>query len=584
MCSSHYISVMPLSLSSVRARVEDFLSVNGLRLDRVDCYVAVTRHEDSDEILAGGGLQGNVIKCVAVSEEARSEGLTNKLISYLISLAHEKGYDSVKLFTKPSNLSIFKSLGFELLAESQDAILMENGRVGLRDYKKYLSTLKREGKNGAIVMNANPFTKGHRYLIEQAAAKVDNLYVIVVKEDLSRFPYVERKAMIEKACKDLSNVIVCEGSDYVISSATFPTYFLKSLDTASQTQMSLDINLFSKHIAPLLDIKCRFAGSEPTDDLTRSYNQMMLSLLPDYGVEFVEIPRAEYAEYPISASKLRKFLDDSLFAEAVKLAHPVTIPYLLSDLACLALRMELDTTPKPGLVDKKDNGAHADMGYDTMLRSIESLRPYFSQIAVDACEGLDVDKIRRAGLDAEHSMLKATAGVNTHKGALFCIGLSVAVASFLACRDGVVTEQAFRENLAALAGKMTAAADTHGATVIKKYRVSGALENAQRAYPELFEDWLPYFNSLSKDEYRCHKTLLKIMSTLDDTNVLHRNGNEGLAQVKKEAMELLSDFSIAKMADLNEKYIRRNTSPGGSADMLSLTIFISHIILTTNSF
>ena len=179
MCDNrHYISEVPLSLNSVRKRVEAFLSSNGLRLAALERYVVISRDEDGDEIIAGGGLDGNVIKCVAVSEAARSEGLMNILVSRLIAIAHEEGHDSVKAFTKPVNKDIFKSLGFELLASSNNAILMENGRGGLPEYRKYLESLARPGRNGAIVMNANPFTKGHRYLIEQAASRVDNLYEV----------------------------------------------------------------------------------------------------------------------------------------------------------------------------------------------------------------------------------------------------------------------------------------------------------------------------------------------------------------------------------------------------------------------
>ena len=270
MCDNrHYISEAPLSLNSVRRRVEAFLAANGLRLAPLDRYVVVTRDEDGDEILAGGGLDGNVIKCVAVSESARSEGLMNILVSRLIAIAREEGRESVKAFTKPENEGIFKSLGFGLLASAPKAILMENGRGGLPEYKKYLASLARPGRNGAIVMNANPFTKGHRYLVEQAASLVDNLYVIVVREDRSRFPYVERKAMIEAGCTGLDNVVVCEGSDYAISAATFPTYFLKKLDDATDTQIALDLDLFVNHIAQPLGVTVRFAGSEPEDALTR---------------------------------------------------------------------------------------------------------------------------------------------------------------------------------------------------------------------------------------------------------------------------------------------------------------------------
>lgn len=578
MCSSHYISSVPLSLSSVRRRVETFLAQNGLRLASLDYYALVTRNEDSDEILAGGGLEGNVIKCIAVSESARSEGLTNKLVSHLIGVAMGKGYQSVKVFTKPGNLDIFSSLGFQLLATSPNAILMENGFTGLRAYRKYLSDLRKEGRNGAIVMNANPFTKGHRYLIEQAAAQVDNLYVIAVKEDRSRFPYAERLAMIKAGTADLGNVTVCEGSDYAISAATFPTYFLKKLDDASDTQMTLDIDLFANHIAPSLGASIRFAGSEPKDPLTKRYNELMSELLPQKGVQFVEIQRLEADNMPISASELRKCLDCGRSENAVGLAYPTSLPYLAADLAQQALQRELDTTPKPGLVDKDDRGAHQDMDHGTMVRSILALRPFFVSLALSAVDGIDPDKVREIGIEAEKAMLMATRGVNTHKGALFCLGLSVAVVSHLLARDGKVGKDEFRRLLAKVAEGIPSVKDTHGAEAIDTYRVPGALESARRAYPELFSDWLPYYNGLSDDQYRDHKTLLKIMTTLDDTNVLHRNGLEGLRKVKADAASLLADFSVERLSVLNKEYIASNTSPGGSADMLSLTIYISNFI------
>lgn len=578
MCSSHYISSVPLSLSSVRRRVESFLASNGLRIAPLDYYAVVTRSEDSDEILAGGGLDGNVIKCIAVSEAARSEGLTNKLVSHLIGVAMDRGHGSVKVFTKPGNLQIFSSLGFELLATSPEAILMENGFTGLRTYRRYLSQLKKDGRNGAIVMNANPFTRGHRYLVEQAASQVDNLYVIAVKEDRSRFPYAERLAMMKAGTADIPNVTVCDGSDYAISAATFPTYFLKKLDDASDTQMTLDIDLFSNHIAPALGISVRFAGSEPVDRLTGRYNFLMSELLPKKGIQFVEIQRLEAEKTAISASVLRNCLDSGDTENALKLVYRTSIPYLAADLVQQALQKELDTTPKPGLVDLDDSGAHQDMDHGTMVRSILALRPFFTSLALSATEEIDPEKVREIGIEAEKAMLMATRGVNTHKGALFCLGLSVAVVSHLLTTEGKVSETRFREQLSQLAQGIPSAKDTHGAAATDTYRVPGALENARRAYPGLFSDWLPYYNSLSGDQYREHKTLLKIMTTLDDTNILHRNGSDGLLRTKADAAALLADFSVEGLSVLNKAYMSSNTSPGGSADMLSLTIFISHFI------
>lgn len=208
-----------------RRKVERFLEANQLRLDEVDYYAIVTE-PDGDEILAGGGLQGDIIKCIAVDERLRDAHLSNRLVSHLISEAAQRGHHSVKVFTKPQNRQVFESFGFRLVGEAPLAILMENGH-GIDDYTKYLrscaSTLQpaehpadislptAEGRGGAstigvIVMNANPFTLGHRYLIEQAARQVDRLFIIPVKEDggehqpsRSLFPYAERKAMMEAA-------------------------------------------------------------------------------------------------------------------------------------------------------------------------------------------------------------------------------------------------------------------------------------------------------------------------------------------------------------------------------------------------
>ena len=605
MCDNrHYISEAPLSLNSVRRRVEAFLAANGLRLAPLDRYVVVTRDEDGDEILAGGGLDGNVIKCVAVSESARSEGLMNILVSRLIAIAREEGRESVKAFTKPENEGIFKSLGFALIASSPNAILMENGRGGLPEYKKYLASLARPGRNGAIVMNANPFTKGHRYLVEQAASQVDNLYVIVVREDRSRFPYAERKAMIEAGCAGLDNVVVCEGSDYAISAATFPTYFLKKLDDATDTQIALDLDLFVNHIAKPLGVTVRFAGSEPEDALTRRYNELMAEILPGTSVavvrqahqpdselvkgsalrqarrpiDFIEIPRLEQNGNPISATSLRRALDKGNLKEAMEYIPKSTVPYLVADLAERALRMELDTTPKPGLVDRQDNGAHKDMDYALMSKSISALRPYLTRLAVESAKDIDPVKIKEIGIEAEKAMLKATSGVNTHKGALFCIGLSVAAASNLASATGSVEAYSFKELVSRAASEIPSARGTHGAEAKRSFKAVGALENARAAYPELFTDWLPYYRSLEGDPFRCHKTLLHIMTTLDDTNILHRRGAEGLAHAEAEAARLLEDFSESGLSSLNKDFIRENISPGGSADMLSLTIFIESII------
>ncbi len=579
MSNDFEIQSYPLTVRTNRERVTAFLAANGLRLDALDYYAVVTAVGD-DQILAGGGLDKDIIKCIAVSDTLRDEGISATLVSHLMSIAMNRQYEAVKVFTKPSNQKIFESLGFHLLAEAPKAVLLENGLSGWLTYERYLKSLRREGKSGLIVMNANPFTRGHRFLISQAARQVDTLFIIPVKEDRSEFSYAERKAMLEAGCSDLENVIVCEGSDYSISAATFPTYFLKELDEAATTQMSLDLSLFAKRIAPALGAKIRFVGSEPLDAMTQRYNELMHELLPLEGISVVEIARLSEENRAISASAVRAALDEGKFSEAALKAFPTTIPYLLAKLATMALQSELDTSPKPGLVDTIDAGAHQDMDYNLMCRSIRALHPHFVALAqLGYQEKLPTsEEIRRLGLEAEREMLLATDNVNTHKGALFAMGLVLIAAAHNYYIHGVIQEQPLRADICRLAADFPAPQGTHGDAVRRQYNVGGALAQAVAGYTDLFADWLPYLRQLKGDTFAAHKTLLYIMTTLDDTNILHRKGAQVASEVKEEARALLSNFSEAALIKLNQRYIKENISPGGSADILSLTFLLNAIL------
>ena len=534
------IQELPLSVPTIRRQVEDFLGSNGLRLGEVDLYLAVLSGEGA--ILAGGGLQRDILKCLAVSAEARSLGLSVPLISRLISVASERGFTNLKVFTKPENRALFESLGFKLLAEAPKAILMENGR-GLEDYCNYLRDHRAPG---VIVMNANPFTLGHKYLVEQASPAV----VIPVKEDVSRFPYAERLAMIRRGCDGLADVV--EGSDYQISAATFPTYFLKDLSDAAETQMRLDIDLFGRHIAPALGARVRFVGSEPADPLTARYNALMKELLPAYGVDVVEIPRLTGAEGPVTATRVRALLDAGRFKAASALTPASTWPYLLADLAERAMRLELETPLKPGLVGPDSTGAHKDMDYDVMRKGIAAIRPFFPRMAMAETP----EELRQLGIDAEAAMLATTGGVNTPRGAIFALGLAL-----------------YRHPIAE-----TAVLLDNGSSKRREACVRGAMQMAKDGYKELFEDWLPYYASVKADAYGLQKTLLRIMATLDDTCVIHRVGYERAQAVKGEAKALVEHFDLKELRLLCERYAAEGVSPGGAADMLALTIFMNSII------
>ena len=611
-----------------RRQIETFLQANGLRYDDVDYYAALV-DESSDEMIAGGGLKGCVIKCVAVADGHKGEAVANVIVSHLLAKANEDGYQCVKLYTKPHNRQLFESLSFRLIAEAPNAILMETGVGGIRSYELRIRNDELGVRNdelgvrndelgvrndelritndelgiksvrkpiGAIVMNANPFTLGHRFLVEQSSELVERLYVVVVREDCSMFSYSERKAMVIQGVRDIGNVVVVDGSDYAVSAATFPTYFLKQISDATDTQITLDLDIYRRRIAPALGATVRFFGSEPTDPLTRRYNELMHQQLGEDHVH--EIQRKQQDGNVISASRVRKAMLEGRLWDAIQMVPPTTIPYIIGHLASMALQAELDTTPKPGLVDRNDNGAHRDMDHALMHRSIQALHPYFVRLAQIGFDNPQPrhDEIQQVGIEAEQAMFNATGGVNTHKGALFSIGLAaVALGGMAYCRTTQVKDaddynnniqlHSLSNSIASLASLFPDTSGTHGSKAKANNKLKGALDNAREGYPQLFKAWLPfYLDCLAEgDGYALHKTLLRIMCDLDDTNIVYRTSMETMQEVQAEARRMLehipetTHFEAALQA-MNTDYIRRNISPGGSADMLSLVVFLSNVV------
>ena len=618
-----------------RQRIEAFLKRNGLRIDDMNYYAAVL--DDDGEMIAGGGLKDDVIKCVAVDDAHKGEAIANTLVSHLISHANQEGYGCIKLFTKPKNRQLFESLSFRLLAEAPEAILMETGIGGISNtvealkkikeesekYKEYNKECKEDSKEcrentshlntstpqhlnttmqptGCIVMNCNPFTLGHRYLVESASRMVEHLFVIVVREDRSAFSYQERKAMVTAGTADFKNVTVCDGSEYAISNTTFPTYFLKRLSDATDTQILLDLDLFRRHIAPALGAEVRFVGTEPTDELTRRYNELMMESLGKDHV--VEIPRLENGGVAVSASRVRRAMESNSLKEAAQLVPPTTLPYIIAHLATRALHAELDTTPKPGLVDKDNSGAHRDMDHALMSRSIRAIHPYFVRLALlgFAADMPSHDDIVKTGIEAERAMFEATNGVNTYKGALFSMGLAVVAAAGKAWQGSSITPQTLSAAISKLAFAFPDTKGTHGSkakqtAASETATFKGALDNAREGYPMLFNDWLPFYANLSKngEPHALHLTLLRIMCDLDDTNIVYRTSLAMMKQVKEESRDVLSRWSEAThgtpqddggtnldtiLGDMNRSFVQRNISPGGSADMLSLVVFINGVL------
>jgi len=203
----------------------------------------------------------------------------------------------------------------------------ENLRQYKRKLKKFFFT-NISPKVGAIVMNCNPFTLGHRYLVEQALKQCDKLVVFVVEEDKSMFPFADRIKLVKENLSDLENVSVMPSGQFIISSRTFSEYFNKESLQERSIDTSLDVTLFANDIAPCMNITARFAGAEPFDSVTRQYNESMSRILPQYGIKFIEIPRLKSDGEEISASKARELLKTRQFDKLKKLVPNKTLKYL----------------------------------------------------------------------------------------------------------------------------------------------------------------------------------------------------------------------------------------------------------------
>lgn len=299
------ICEVPL-LSYQRDAYKTLLESCGLR-DEEDADLVALMHDEEGGLIACGALAGHTIKQLAVSPEAEGQGAMAAVVSALISEAASRGISRLFLCTKPANLKMFRSIGFYEVVSTEDAVLMENRRGGAESFIDSLPKL--EGICGAVVCNCDPFTLGHRHLIEHAASCCDSLYVFAVSESGSFFSPEERLDMVRRGTSDIPNCCVCSSDLYLISRATFPAYFIKDKAHAEEVKADLDIEFFAGRLAPALGISKRFVGQEPLDEVTRAYNERMKELLPLRGISLEEIPRmTDEGGGTISAGRVRKLI------------------------------------------------------------------------------------------------------------------------------------------------------------------------------------------------------------------------------------------------------------------------------------
>lgn len=304
------------------------IEASGLRFEtRFDDLVCLYEQE---RLVACAARDGYVLKMLAIAPSHQGTGTLGELLTRLIQSGLAAGHDTLFAFTPPQNVPTFQAMNFRLLVSHGQAALLEHG-PGLPAYLAGHAAQVTPGRNGAVVINGNPFTLGHLHLVRHAAQRVDRLYLFVVREERSRFPFQARLRMAQEATAHLANVTVLDTSRYAVSAGTFPSYFLKRLDAQAQAQMQIDLRLFAESLAPPFHIAIRFAGEEPLCPTTAAYNQAMAEVLQEHGIELEVVARLESGGLPVSATRVRAAFQARDFKALAGLVPPATLAYLMEE-------------------------------------------------------------------------------------------------------------------------------------------------------------------------------------------------------------------------------------------------------------
>ncbi len=318
---------VPLLTSAERLDARRLIESQGLAFE--DGWDELVGIYDTGRFVAAAARAGYVLKMFALDDSCQGGEALGALVTTLTSLGRAAGHDALLVFSRPEHAGSFEYRGFRLLVATGAVALLERGG-GLERYLDAHRHLRRNGTNGAVVINGNPFTRGHQYLVETAAAQVDTLYLFIVREDRSVFPFAARFRLADDATSHLPNVVLLDTSRYAVSAGTFPSYFLRRNDEKARLQMEVDVRLFATHLAPAFGITKRFAGHEPYCDTTAGYNRTMNDVLPQCGVDLVEVERTARDGRFISATDVRAALAAGNFAALEGRVPPTTLAFLQS--------------------------------------------------------------------------------------------------------------------------------------------------------------------------------------------------------------------------------------------------------------
>lgn len=295
-----------IKCSSSEKALEEFLLDKEVIYEDVDASYVI---RDAGDIIATVSVKKNLIKFFYINEAYQGEGLAIELINSALEDIISKGYRTYFVFTKAKNENIFTSLSMDVIEKTEDVVLLEGGFFKYADWIQNIKKDLDKDEYSAIVMNANPLTLGHEYLVDKALEEARDLIIFVLEEDASYFSAKDRYEIVKNHYHNNCRVHVYKSGPYIISRATFPTYFLKKDTDKLKVYTELDAKIFAKRIAKDLNIKKRYFGTEPIDKVTEKYNEMMKKILFEYGVESEFIERKKINNEYISASKLREGIE-----------------------------------------------------------------------------------------------------------------------------------------------------------------------------------------------------------------------------------------------------------------------------------
>lgn len=283
-------------------KAKEVLEANDLSFDK---DIELTLIAIEEDVIGTISLSSNIIKCLSVLKAHQGKGVATSLVSKTVEYLRSKGINHYFAYSKVDNYDVFKGLGMSEVVTVDGVTLFEGGFYTINEYlDEYKKEHSLNAEYASIVMNLNPMTNGHLYLIEKAANENENVIIFVVEEDRSVFPFDLRYKIAAEACKHLVNVKVLPSSEYMISKATFSTYFIKDEKVINELFAKIDFAIFTEHFARKLNIKKRYIGTEPYCVVTNAYNNTMLKT----DFEMVLIDRLKHNNKFISASLVRELL------------------------------------------------------------------------------------------------------------------------------------------------------------------------------------------------------------------------------------------------------------------------------------